>query len=313
MSPSVTRFGDDVRNLDARPPACPGIGREDPDLGRGERVREVVLERRDASHLGAGRELQLVAGDARARHLADHGRLDRRSGASVSTSVSAIRSAAVAGWPLCGRERRRSARSGSRYSPGGAGPSKRRSCELSTELSAGSSRGKAARRRPDPVVLRLPGAGRAAGAATPATERRRRRRNDVRELRLAVDGSRVGAGPAAARRGRLDGRRGVAGSPGRVPRDVARRRARTGAAIAPADAPVTRRQPPRNGEARRGCVTPTPPMRACERRCTARPPRTPPYSCRRSRSNEVERRPRRDRARSGLPPNASRTAIDERR
>ena len=50
--------------------------REDPDLGRGERVGEVVLEVRDLRHLHAGRELQLVAGDVRAGDRADDLRLD---------------------------------------------------------------------------------------------------------------------------------------------------------------------------------------------------------------------------------------------
>ncbi len=50
--------------------------REDADLGRRERVREVVLECGDLRHLRAGRELELVARDARAGDLADHVRLD---------------------------------------------------------------------------------------------------------------------------------------------------------------------------------------------------------------------------------------------
>ena len=50
--------------------------REDPDLGRGERVGEVVLEVRDLRHLHAGRELELVAGDVRAGDRADDLRLD---------------------------------------------------------------------------------------------------------------------------------------------------------------------------------------------------------------------------------------------
>jgi hypothetical protein len=50
--------------------------REDPDLRRRERIREVVLERRDLRDLRAGRELQLVAGDARAGDLADDVRVD---------------------------------------------------------------------------------------------------------------------------------------------------------------------------------------------------------------------------------------------
>ena len=50
--------------------------REDADLRRRERVREVVLELRDLADLRPGRELELVARDARARDLADERRLD---------------------------------------------------------------------------------------------------------------------------------------------------------------------------------------------------------------------------------------------
>ncbi len=50
--------------------------REDADLGRRQRVGEVVAQRGDARDLRAGRELQLVARDARARDGADQPRLD---------------------------------------------------------------------------------------------------------------------------------------------------------------------------------------------------------------------------------------------
>ena len=65
----------EVRHLDADR-LLAGDRREDADLRRRERVREVVLELRDLRHLRAGRELQLVARDARAGDLADDGRLD---------------------------------------------------------------------------------------------------------------------------------------------------------------------------------------------------------------------------------------------
>ena len=78
-SPSVTRFGLEVRHLDAD-----GLlardRREDPDLGRGQRVGEVVLERGDLANLRSGCKLQLVAGDARARDLAADGRVDAEVG-----------------------------------------------------------------------------------------------------------------------------------------------------------------------------------------------------------------------------------------
>ena len=75
MSPSVTRFGDEVRHLDADG-LLAGDRREDADLGRGERVAQVVLQRRDLRHLRSRRELQLVARDARPGDAADEGRLD---------------------------------------------------------------------------------------------------------------------------------------------------------------------------------------------------------------------------------------------
>ncbi len=49
---------------------------EDADVGRGQRVGEVVLELGDLGDLDAGREAQLVAGDVRPGDHADHLRLD---------------------------------------------------------------------------------------------------------------------------------------------------------------------------------------------------------------------------------------------
>ena len=65
----------EVRHLDADR-LLAGDRRQDPDLGRRERVGEVVLERRDLRDLRPGRELELVAGHARAGDLADDRRLD---------------------------------------------------------------------------------------------------------------------------------------------------------------------------------------------------------------------------------------------
>ena len=53
---------------------------EDADVGRGERVGEVVLEVADLVHLDAGREPQLVAGDVRARRPCRRPWPRRRSG-----------------------------------------------------------------------------------------------------------------------------------------------------------------------------------------------------------------------------------------
>ena len=64
-----------VRDLDADR-LLAGDRRQDADVGRGQRVGEVVLELRDLADLDAGREPQLVAGDVRAGDHADHARLD---------------------------------------------------------------------------------------------------------------------------------------------------------------------------------------------------------------------------------------------
>jgi len=50
--------------------------RQDADLGRRQRVGEVVLQGRDLRHLRAGGELELVAGDPGTRDLADQVRID---------------------------------------------------------------------------------------------------------------------------------------------------------------------------------------------------------------------------------------------
>ena len=64
-----------VRDLDADGPLAGDRG-EDADVGRGQRVGEVVLELGDLADLGPGRELQLVAADVRAGDGADQLRLD---------------------------------------------------------------------------------------------------------------------------------------------------------------------------------------------------------------------------------------------
>ena len=69
----------EVRHLDADR-LLAGDRREDADLGGRERVGEVVLERRDLADLRAGRELELVAGHARADDLADERRVDPEVG-----------------------------------------------------------------------------------------------------------------------------------------------------------------------------------------------------------------------------------------
>ena len=63
--------------------------RQDADLGRRQRVREVVLERRDLGHLRPGGELELVASDARAGDLADDPRASTPKSASARVRDSA--------------------------------------------------------------------------------------------------------------------------------------------------------------------------------------------------------------------------------
>ena len=112
MSPSVTRFGVEVRHLDADG-LLAGDRREDADLGRRERVGEVVLERGDLRDLRPGRELELVAGHARAADLAD----DRRVDAEVRERLDerlGDRALDSADFAETGAERRRMARSGRR-------------------------------------------------------------------------------------------------------------------------------------------------------------------------------------------------------
>ena len=64
-----------VWNLDADR-LLAGDRREDPDVGRRQRVREVVLQLRDLRDLRSGREPQLIAGDVRTGHASDHLGLD---------------------------------------------------------------------------------------------------------------------------------------------------------------------------------------------------------------------------------------------
>ncbi len=65
----------EVRHLDSDR-LLPWDRSEDADLGRGQRVGEVVLEGRDLRDLRPRRELELVAGHARAGDLAEDARFD---------------------------------------------------------------------------------------------------------------------------------------------------------------------------------------------------------------------------------------------
>ena len=97
-SPSVTRFGDRFGDLDADR-LLARDRRQDADLRRRERVREVVLECRDLGHLRPGRELELVAGDARAGDLADDACIHTEVGQSAGQGLRDLAVVALAGGP----------------------------------------------------------------------------------------------------------------------------------------------------------------------------------------------------------------------
>ena len=90
MSPSVTSFGE--RFGTSTPDRLLARDRcEDADLGRRERVAQVVLQARDLRHLRAGCELQLVAGHARAGDLSGHGRIDSELGERAREEIGGLR------------------------------------------------------------------------------------------------------------------------------------------------------------------------------------------------------------------------------
>ena len=102
MSPRVTSFGREVRDLDADRLLARDRGK-DPDLGRRERIGEVVLETGDLGDLGPGRELELVADDARAGDLAD----DRGVDAEVRERLDELLGGAGARDAVVALDRRR--------------------------------------------------------------------------------------------------------------------------------------------------------------------------------------------------------------
>ena len=80
-----------------------GNRRQNPDVGGGQRVREVVLELRDLGDLRPGRQPDLVAGDVRPGDAADHlrldpevaERLDQRRGHLLLAAVSGLAASPV--------------------------------------------------------------------------------------------------------------------------------------------------------------------------------------------------------------------------
>ena len=88
----------EVRDLDADR-LLAGDRREDADLGRRQRVGEIVLQRGDLRHLRPGRELELVARDAGAGDLAHdrcrdtevRERLDERVSGALVSAADALR------------------------------------------------------------------------------------------------------------------------------------------------------------------------------------------------------------------------------
>ena len=100
MSPRVTRFGLRFGHLHADR-LLARDRRENADLGRRQRVGEIVLQRRDLGHLRAGRELELVARDAWAGDLAGDVCLDpevpERRDECAGGLVVGVRASPVAG------------------------------------------------------------------------------------------------------------------------------------------------------------------------------------------------------------------------
>ena len=172
----------EIRDLDAHR-LLARDRREDPDLGRRERIGEVVLQCGDLRDLRAGRELQLVACDARSGDLADRSWPRFRSASASARARRRSRSATSTATSLAEEERRRIARSGSVYSScsaelahveearlvgvlGGDGLD-RAAATAGRRRSRPGSRG---RRRP---AARRPGAGSPAAGSTSRLERTR--------------------------------------------------------------------------------------------------------------------------------------------
>ena len=240
--------------------------RQDADLRRRERVREVVLERRDLGHLRPGRELELVAGDARAGDLADDASHRRRS-----------RPAPGSGTPR---------------------PCRCRSCRLPGPVRASASTARAGRSPPSPVRAdrrgsaarwsrsARPSSGGAAGAPTG-----RRRPGSPR--------------PRPPAGGRLCGLSGIAGASGRSS-SVERRSTRRLAAVwarrtapwerwtsAPTDAP-DRSRIPAIAKAVPAMSVPVRPIRVPTTSSSTVPTYPPESASRRKTPSAVEARPQRN-------------------
>ena len=199
---------------------------EDADLRRRERVGEVVLERRDLRHLRPRRELELVAGHARAGDLAHDGRVDAELRERAHEQVGDLRARVAASSRRPPATLRSRARSGSRYSACSADVSKRPRCSRGRARLLGHERAAPpSEARPDDVRVRL----RAVEQRLRPAARRNRRR------------------PAAAARLDVLGRLRLARGPlERAPRARSGRAASTWPVrrrIAPVEAPVTSSAP----------------------------------------------------------------------
>ena len=202
MSPSVTSFGERFGHLDADG-LLAGDRRQDADLGRRERVREVVLEPCDLRHLRARRELELVAGHARAGDLPRApsrrrrtpracGRGGRRSSRSCRSSTSRppeTHGAGAVGQPVL-RVLRRGLEHGLHALGSGSGSSATRGRLLRVA--------RPRRRRRDTPPRRRAGGARRHRGRRPAAGRRRPRPSATRSTATRT---RVGApSPPASRR-----------------------------------------------------------------------------------------------------------------
>src|SRR5919106_1552410 len=157
--------GREIGDLDADR-LLAGDRREDADLGRGEGVGEIVLEGGDLAHLRPGRELQLVARDARADDLAHEcgvdsevrERLQESVGSWSGSSGSGVSSTCSESW---------STRTG--CGPGASPTTSGYACSPSTGGVRGSSGGASTGMRTRSTVRR------AAAAVSRATRAERRR------------------------------------------------------------------------------------------------------------------------------------------
>ena len=274
-------FGRQVGHLDADG-LLAGDRRQDADLGRGERVGEVVAQRRDLADLRARRELELVARDARAGDGADQAGLDAEVLQRLGQGGATRSRAGVAGLRRARAWQHRRVGQPVVVATGAGAP---RSACVAVRSSGGSSAlglGLRLRGRARPRAAgRRDGGGRArarrrAAARGPAAPARRRAPPRPRCRAAASPRGRVAAAARAARR---LARLGEVAGGGQTSRTVRAARRAPGAS---GRRPRPRRRPwpaaARRPSARApSSVTPASPMTPPSAPCSV-PPSKPPWS-----------------------------------